>query len=305
MTANKVTHNLVLIVLSFVLCHSMQGQTTTTNTDCSLNGNTASCTSTSTSDAAQIAQQQAQQAERDKQLNDMGNAIGAGISNAMLRHKVKKDVEKYCGQHPGEPWTWQVNGQPLSGVCPGELPVALARQRFIDGQRRAFLKNGVAGYAEFSGDTLIIHSERASAIRFHAGVSDVKFLTLFRSMNANTYIYTNDADQRFEFDVAHNREVTPDSVARRTESSSGSIATAVTGSLPDVTVPSMAVTAATVAPATPPQAEAQTIQLGQTPGQVRAALGQPDDVVNLGAKQIYLYKNLKVTFVGEKVSDVQ
>ncbi|MGA9389381.1 MAG: hypothetical protein WBV69_02945 [Candidatus Sulfotelmatobacter sp.] len=107
MTVNRATHNVVLIVLSFVLCQSMQGQTTTTNTDCSLNGNTANCTSTSTSDAAQIAQQQAQQAERDKQLNDMGNAIGVGISNAMLRHKIKKGVEKYCGQHPGEPWTWQ------------------------------------------------------------------------------------------------------------------------------------------------------------------------------------------------------
>lgn len=53
------------------------------------------------------------------------------------------------------------------------------------------------------------------------------------------------------------------------------------------------------------QPEPQTIQLGQTPDQVRAALGQPDKVVNLGAKQIYVYKDLKVTFVSEKVSDVQ
>jgi hypothetical protein len=53
------------------------------------------------------------------------------------------------------------------------------------------------------------------------------------------------------------------------------------------------------------QAEPQVIQLGQTSDQVRAALGQPDKVVNLGAKQIYVYKDLKVTFVSEKVSDVQ
>jgi hypothetical protein len=53
------------------------------------------------------------------------------------------------------------------------------------------------------------------------------------------------------------------------------------------------------------QAEPQTIQLGETSDQVRTALGQPDKVVNLGAKQIYVYKDLKITFVSEKVSDVQ
>jgi hypothetical protein len=54
-----------------------------------------------------------------------------------------------------------------------------------------------------------------------------------------------------------------------------------------------------------PQAEPATIQLGQTSDQVRATLGQPEKVVNLGDKQIYLYKDLKITFVSEKVADVQ
>ena len=36
-----------------------------------------------------------------------------------------------------------------------------------------------------------------------------------------------------------------------------------------------------------------------------ASLGQPEKIVNLGAKQIYVYKDLKVTFVKGKVSDVQ
>lgn len=53
------------------------------------------------------------------------------------------------------------------------------------------------------------------------------------------------------------------------------------------------------------QSEPQTIQLGQTTDQVRTTLGQPDKIVNLGTKQIYVYKDLKVTFVSEKVSDVQ
>ncbi|MFZ0958197.1 MAG: hypothetical protein WAN60_17780 [Candidatus Sulfotelmatobacter sp.] len=53
------------------------------------------------------------------------------------------------------------------------------------------------------------------------------------------------------------------------------------------------------------QAQPQTIQLGQTIDQVQAALGTPDKIVNLGAKQIYVYKDLKVTFKDGKVSDVQ
>lgn len=53
-------------------------------------------------------------------------------------------------------------------------------------------------------------------------------------------------------------------------------------------------------PAQPP-----TIQLGQTVDQVQAVLGQPDEIVNLGAKVIYVYKNLKVTFMNGKVADAQ
>jgi hypothetical protein len=54
----------------------------------------------------------------------------------------------------------------------------------------------------------------------------------------------------------------------------------------------------------PPQqqapAQTPTIELGQTVDQVEAALGQPDKKVNLGAKVIYVYKDIKVTFVNGK-----
>lgn len=53
------------------------------------------------------------------------------------------------------------------------------------------------------------------------------------------------------------------------------------------------------------QAEPQTIQMGMSPDQVQGALGQPEKIVNLGAKQIFVYKDLKVTFFGGKVVDVQ
>jgi len=49
----------------------------------------------------------------------------------------------------------------------------------------------------------------------------------------------------------------------------------------------------------------ETIQMGMTTDQVQGALGQPSKVVNLGPKQIYVYKDLKVTFFNGRVVDVQ
>lgn len=54
-----------------------------------------------------------------------------------------------------------------------------------------------------------------------------------------------------------------------------------------------------------PGPEPRQIERGQTPGQVKAVLGQPDKIVNFGSKQIFIYKDLKVTFLNGKVSDVQ
>jgi hypothetical protein len=58
-------------------------------------------------------------------------------------------------------------------------------------------------------------------------------------------------------------------------------------------------------PAAQPAPEPQTIAIGQTTDQVQGSLGKPDKIVNLGAKQIWVYKDLKVTFLNGKVSDVQ
>lgn len=54
-----------------------------------------------------------------------------------------------------------------------------------------------------------------------------------------------------------------------------------------------------------PQAEPVNIEKGMTPDQVEAAMGKPEKKVTLGPKQIYYYKDMKVIFVGGKVSDVQ
>ncbi len=59
------------------------------------------------------------------------------------------------------------------------------------------------------------------------------------------------------------------------------------------------------APQDQPAPEPASIDKGMTTDQVQAALGKPDKIVNLGSKQIYVYKDLKVTFLNGKVSDVQ
>ena len=54
-----------------------------------------------------------------------------------------------------------------------------------------------------------------------------------------------------------------------------------------------------------PAAEPVSVDIGQTIDQVTAALGTPLKIVNLGAKKIYVYKDMKVTFKDGKVSDVE
>jgi hypothetical protein len=48
-----------------------------------------------------------------------------------------------------------------------------------------------------------------------------------------------------------------------------------------------------------------TLTLGLSIDQVRAIQGEPQKIVDLGAKQIYVYKDLKITFTDGKVSDIQ
>jgi hypothetical protein len=55
----------------------------------------------------------------------------------------------------------------------------------------------------------------------------------------------------------------------------------------------------------PPPADAPTISIGQTKDQVTATFGQPTKTAKLGTKEIYYYKDMKVTFTNGKVSDVE
>jgi hypothetical protein len=56
-------------------------------------------------------------------------------------------------------------------------------------------------------------------------------------------------------------------------------------------------------PADPPPT--QSIGVGQTIDQVVAAMGKPKSIVDLGAKKIYVYPDIKVTFVNGKMTTAE
>ncbi len=47
------------------------------------------------------------------------------------------------------------------------------------------------------------------------------------------------------------------------------------------------------------------IEIGQTPAEVESIVGSPEQIIELGSKKIYVYKNMKITFINGKLSDVQ
>jgi len=77
---------------------------------------------------------------------------------------------------------------------------------------------------------------------------------------------------------------------------------------PPAAPPSAAEAAPPPIPPPPPPSDAApppTVSLGQTRDQVVAILGEPVHKAKVGIKDIYTYKDLKVTFVNGKVKDIQ
>ncbi|AXC16415.1 hypothetical protein ACPOL_7225 (plasmid) [Acidisarcina polymorpha] len=51
--------------------------------------------------------------------------------------------------------------------------------------------------------------------------------------------------------------------------------------------------------------ESKTIKVGMSTEEVKKVLGNPEKIVDLGEKQIYIYKDMKVIFKDSQVSDVE
>jgi len=66
-----------------------------------------------------------------------------------------------------------------------------------------------------------------------------------------------------------------------------------------------AINAVVVAESEYQDAGAATVSLGMTPAQVESVLGKPSKIVDLGSKKMFVYSDMKVTFVDGKVTDVQ
>jgi len=58
-------------------------------------------------------------------------------------------------------------------------------------------------------------------------------------------------------------------------------------------------------PPEPPTATPPTVSPGLTIDQVVAILGPPERVADLGSRKIYSYKDMKITFIDGKASDIQ
>jgi hypothetical protein len=52
-------------------------------------------------------------------------------------------------------------------------------------------------------------------------------------------------------------------------------------------------------------AEPVTLKMGDSTDQVSASMGQPDRIAKVANKEIYFYKDMKITFVDGKISDIQ
>jgi hypothetical protein len=118
-------------------------------------------------------------------------------------------IENYCKQHAGEPWTRTSpdGSRKEEGTCPGTLVVT--KEKLVEASNSKFRAENVVGYAESSGDTFMVHSERASEMRFHMLVANKQYLEYIRTAGIKTFVYTNDSDQRFTYDLVADHVVTP------------------------------------------------------------------------------------------------
>jgi len=105
----------VATVLLFATIAVGQNSTSTTQTNCTLNGNMANCTS-NTQTQVQPQQSNAQSAQ---QMHDGMEALGTALGTSVAYHKANKWVKKYCKKHPGSTWWYQspATGR-LDGTCP-------------------------------------------------------------------------------------------------------------------------------------------------------------------------------------------
>jgi hypothetical protein len=102
------TLSVVAMIAFFVAGATGQNSTSTTQTDCSLHGNTADCTSTTQTQTYPPPQpRQSTQAYQNGYIT--GQAIGNSMAKSIAVHRANNWVKKYCKKHgSGSSW-WYYN----------------------------------------------------------------------------------------------------------------------------------------------------------------------------------------------------
>lgn len=85
----------------------------------------------------------------------------------------------------------------------------LTKEKLVEAANSSFRAEKVVGYAESSGDTFTMHAERASDMRFHMMLADKQGLESYRTAGIKTLVYTNDAEQKYVYDLVAGHVVTP------------------------------------------------------------------------------------------------
>jgi hypothetical protein len=96
---------LAILVLLTAGSSAFGQQTSTTDTNCNVNGQQINCTS-NTNSTPSTDSTDAQRAEQQREMNEntkaMGNALGSAIGNVILKHRVNK----WCEGHPEGSWNF-------------------------------------------------------------------------------------------------------------------------------------------------------------------------------------------------------
>jgi hypothetical protein len=157
---------LVAIGILFFAAVGAAGQTTTPDSNCSINStgaNTASadCTSTTYTPPQPVPLDQDPSYKAGQQL---GKGIGNLGTALIVNHKRAKMIKEYCATHPGEDYGQKdANGTFTKlGTCPGSIPVARRQQILIEVVKADSAKSGVAKFAEIKATPMsYIQSARA------------------------------------------------------------------------------------------------------------------------------------------------
>lgn len=210
-------NKLVAIGILLFAAVGAAGQTTTTDSNCSIystGANTASADCTSTTHTPP----QPVPLDQDPSYK-VGQQLGKGVGNLgtalIVNHKRAKMIKEYCATHSGEDYGQKDASGTFTklGTCPGAIPVARRQQILIQSVRADATKTGIAKFAEVKGNTYVLHSERAGVVRFHSLITDPAFMTDMKQAELKTFVYTNDKDQTFTYDLVSGKEITTEAQA--------------------------------------------------------------------------------------------